>query len=116
MARPPLAQESTSPDPAEEPVEEKSPKADKITLFAAPQAVAPGERINFNGVYIDGEGVALQIQRREGDAWADFPVETDVRAGVFETWIQTSRTGVQRFRVADPTTDRVSNVVEITVG
>lgn len=112
----PEASESDSPDPAEEPVEEKSPKADKITLFAAPQSVSPGERINFNGVYIDGEGVALQIQRREGGTWSDFPVDATVRGGVFETWIQTSRTGEQRFRVADPTTDRVSNVVRITVG
>ena len=112
----PSPSESESPDPAEEPVEEKSPKGDKITLFAAPQVVSPGERINLNGVYIDGEGVALQIQRREGASWSEFPVDTTVRGGVFETWIQTSRTGEQRFRVADPTTDRVSNVVKITVG
>ena len=71
---------------------------------------------NFNGVYIDGEGVALQIQRREGGSWSDFPVQANVRGGVFSTWIQTSRTGEQRFRVADPTTDRVSNVVRITIG
>lgn len=112
----PEVSDSDSPDPAEEPVEEKSPKTDKITLFAAPQSVSPGQRINFNGVYIDGEGVALQIQRREGGSWSDFPVQANVRGGVFSTWIQTSRTGEQRFRVADPTTDRVSNVVRITIG
>ncbi len=112
----PEIEQSDSPDPAEEPVEEESPRGDKITLFGAPQAVSPGERINFNGVYIDGEGVSLQIQRREGSTWTDFPVTVAVRGGVFSTWIQTSRPGEQEFRVLDPETERTSNVVTITIG
>ena len=93
-----------------------SPKTDRIKLFVAPQSVRPGERINFNGVYVDGEGVALQIQRNEGGAWTDFPVTATVRGGVFSTWIQTSHTGKQQFRVLDKTTNRTSNVVTVTVG
>ena len=92
------------------------PKADKITLFVAPQAVAPGERINFNGVYVDGEGVSLQVQRKEGGQWTDFPVLATVRGGAFETWIQTSHTGKQQFRVYDPQANRASNTVAVTVG
>jgi hypothetical protein len=95
---------------------EKEGRGDLITLFVAPQRVGPGERINFNGVYRDGEGATLQIQRRENGAWVDFPVTATVRGGSFSTWIQTSRTGVAPFRVFDPSLERASNVVRVTVG
>lgn len=98
------------------PSAERSPRTDRIKLFVAPQAVGPGERINFNGVYVDGEGVALQIQRKEGTSWVDFPVTATVRGGVFSTWIQTSRTGEARFRVFDATANRASNAVTVTIG
>ena len=96
--------------------EPAAPRGDKITLFVAPQNVSPGERINFNGVYTDGEGARLQVQRKDGGAWTDFPVDATVRGGSFETWIQTSRTGVTKFRVFDPDTRRASNVVTVTIG
>ncbi len=92
------------------------PQGNKITLFVAPQNVSPGERINFNGVYTDGEGARLQIQRKEGGAWTDFPVDATVRGGSFETWIQTSRGGVTKFRVFDKDANRASNVVTVTIG
>lgn len=93
-----------------------APKGDRITLFVAPQNVSPGERINFNGVYTDGEGASLQIQRKEGGAWTDFPVDATVRGGSFETWIQTSRSGVTKFRVFDRAANRASNVVTVRIG
>ncbi|QIK67729.1 hypothetical protein G7072_16480 [Nocardioides sp. HDW12B] len=100
-----------------EPLEQtKEPTKAKVTLFVAPQQVSPGERINFNGVYVDGEGASLQIQRREGGTWTDFPVTASVRGGSFETWIQTSRTGEQVFRVFDVAEERGSNTVTVTVG
>ena len=101
-----------SPSPSAEP----SPRTDRIKLFVAPQAVGPGERINFNGVYVDGEGVALQVQRKEGDTWTDFPVTATVRGGTFSTWIQTTRTGEAKFRVFDGTANRASNAVTVTIG
>ena len=107
---------STSESVSEEPSETATPRTDRIKLFAAPQQVSAGERINFNGVYVDGEGVALQIQRKEGGTWVDFPVDATVRGGVFSTWIQTSRTGESPFRVYDATANRASNVVVITIG
>jgi hypothetical protein len=106
----------TSESPSAEPSESATPRTDQIKLFAAPQSVGPGERINFNGVYVDGEGVALQIQRKEGGTWVDFPVTATVRGGVFSTWIQTTHTGESPFRVYDAQADRASNVVVITVG
>ena len=94
----------------------QAPRGDKITLFVAPQSVSPGERINFNGVYTDGEGASLQIQRKEGGSWTDFPVDATVRGGSFETWIQTSRSGKTQFRVFDKDANRASNVVTVTIG
>ena len=92
------------------------PKTDRITLFAAPQRVAPGGRINLNGVYVDGEGVALRIQRKEASGWTEFPVTTTVRGGAFETWISTTHTGRNTFRVYDAQANRASNAVVVTVG
>ena len=95
---------------------EEEGRGDRITLFVAPQRVGAGERINFNGVYRDGEGAQLQIQRRENGTWSDFPVTATVRGGAFSTWIETSRTGEAEFRVFDPSLERGSNVVRITIG
>ncbi|HET6560707.1 MAG TPA: hypothetical protein VFG72_02445 [Marmoricola sp.] len=95
---------------------EEEGRGDRITLFVAPQRAGPGERINFNGVYRDGEGATLQIQRQENGVWTDFPVTATVRGGSFSTWIQTSRTGEAKFRVFDPSLERASNVVKITIG
>jgi hypothetical protein len=107
--------ELASPSPSEsEPT--SSPDADRITLFVAPQRVAPGERIDFSGVYETGEGATLQIQRKEGAGWTDFPVTTVVRGGDFETYIETTHTGRTLFRVRDEAADRTSNVVVVTVG
>jgi hypothetical protein len=87
----------------------------EITLYANPVVVASGERINLNGVYLDGEGVSLQLQRQEGDAWVDFPTTATVHSGGFSTYIYTGRFGDNVFRVFDPTTGRSSNAVTITV-
>jgi hypothetical protein len=107
---------SKSPDADPEKSTSPSPKVEPITLSVAPTTVSPGERINFNGSYADGEGVQLQIQRREGGTWTDFPVLATVQGGSFETWIQTSHTGRQLFRVFDPQADRASKPVAVTVG
>lgn len=106
----------TSESPSEEPSESAGPRTDQIELSVSPQSVGPGDRINFNGTYVDGEGVALQIQRKENGSWVDFPVTATVRGGVFSTWIQTTRTGESPFRVYDEEADRASNVVVLTIG
>jgi hypothetical protein len=96
--------------------EEAQGRRNRITLFVAPQRVGAGERINFNGVYRGGEGATLQIQRRESGTWSDFPVSATVRGGSFSTWIETSRTGESQFRVFDPSLEKASNVVTVTIG
>ncbi len=88
----------------------------EITLYANPTVVSPGERVNLNGLYLDGEGVRLQVQRLEGDAWIDFPTTVSVRNGGFGTYISTGRPGENVFRVFDPTTGRSSPHITVTVG
>jgi hypothetical protein len=94
----------------------RTPSQERIKLFVAPQHVAPGQRIDFSGVYEAGEGVALQIQRKENGVWSDFPVTATVRGGTFETWIETTHTGRVPYRVYDGRSGRASNVVILTIG
>ena len=104
---------SEDPTPTEEPTPTKKPRP--ITLQGYPAKVAPGERINLTGVFATGEGRTLQVQRFEG-GWTDFPVTATVRGGTFETYVLTSRTGKQRFRVIDTSSGRASNPVSVTIG
>jgi hypothetical protein len=87
-----------------------------ITLQAFPQRVSAGQRINLTGVYQGGEGARLQVERFEGGRWSDFPVGASVSGGQFTTYVTTSRSGKQQFRVVDPLSDKASNPVRVTVG
>lgn len=100
--------------PSDEPSARTSPTG--ITLFVEPRQVAPGQQINFSGVYPGGEGAVLQVQRNEGGAWTDFPVTATVRGGSFRTYILTTRVGVARFRVLDTGSAGASNPVTVTIG
>ena len=109
-----------SPSPSESSSPTDTPtKPDKnartITLQAFPGKVAPGQRINLTGVYSGGEGATLQVQRYDG-SWTDFPVTASVSGGLYNTWIVTSRSGKQKFRVLDIGSNRHSNPVTVTIG
>jgi hypothetical protein len=86
-----------------------------ITLTVSPPRVAAGQRIDFRGSY-SREGASLQIQRRTGSTWTDFPVSATVTGGSFDTWITTSQTGTAQFRVIDTATGVLSNVVTVIIG
>ena len=90
--------------------------AEGISLTAAQQSVSPMQQIDLTGTYQAGEGAILQVQRMENGAWSDFPVTMSVSGGTFATYVQTSRTGPNEFRVVDTDSDVVSNEVTITVG
>jgi hypothetical protein len=91
-------------------------RAPRITLHANPTRVAPGERIDLTGRYRGGNGATLQVQRRQGGSWGEFPVTASVSGGRFHTWVLTSQTGPNRFRVLDQTTGRHSAPVTVRVG
>lgn len=87
-----------------------------IVLSAGQSAVAPMQQIDLTGTFTGGEGAVLQVQRFEGDDWSDFPVTASVTGGTFTTYIQTSQTGENRFRMADTDTGATSNEVTVTIG
>ena len=90
-----------------------------ILLNAAPTVVGSFERITLQGRFRDQAAASVtstvQVQRRDGSTWSNFPVTTDVEDGAFSTYVQTGRTGENRFRVVDPVTGRASNPVVVTV-
>jgi hypothetical protein len=88
----------------------------EITLYANPTSAGLNEKITLSGVYLDGEGVELQVQRQDGDAWVNFPTKAHVANGSFSTYVYTGRAGANNFRMFDPTTGRSSNSVTVTVG
>lgn len=110
---------TTSPAPSQpaQPSPSKSERpAQPITLSAGQDAVSPMGRIDLTGSYPEGEGAILQVQRWYQGSWGDFPVDTSVSGGQFHTWVQTGRTGENRFRMLDTNTGVMSNVVTVQVG
>jgi hypothetical protein len=87
----------------------------RITLHASPTRVAPGERIDLTGRYRHGNGATLQVQRRQGGNWGEFPVTTTVSGGRFHTWVLTSQAGANHFRVLDQATGRHSAPVTVHI-
>jgi hypothetical protein len=88
-----------------------------ISLTAAQTQVAPMGRIDLSGTYPTGEGAILQVQRATGpgDSWVDFPVTVTVSGGQFSTYVQTGKSGPNRFRVVDTDTQLASNDVTVTI-
>jgi hypothetical protein len=108
---------SAAPEPTGPVLTTKTPETG-ISLQAGSTQVGPMGRIDLTGTYPAGEGAVLQVQRATGpgDSWVDFPVTATVSGGTFSTYVQTGRTGPNRFRVIDTDTDLASNEVTITIG
>ena len=108
------APDPVEPSPGTEPTTEAP--AEGIPLSATQQSVSPMQQIDLTGTYQGGEGAILQVQRLENGAWSDFPVTMSVSGGTFATYVQTSRTGPNKFRVVDTDTQVTSNEVTVAVG
>ena len=107
-----------SPDETEQTKESRSETAKpetEISLSAAQNTATPMEQVNLTGVYPRGEGAILQVQRFEGGSWEDFPVTVEVSNETFATYVQTSQTGLNRFRVIDTESRETSNEVRVTI-
>jgi hypothetical protein len=74
------------------------------------------EQIDLTGVYPGGEGAILQVERFTSGSWQAFPVTVSVSDETFATYVQTSQTGPNRFRVVDTDTGRASNDVSVNIG
>jgi hypothetical protein len=107
--------------PTQEPSQGPSPKPPKpakkeISLSASQTSVAPMEQIDLTGVYPGGEGAILQVQRFTSGSWQAFPVTVSVSDETFATYVQTSQSGHNRFRVTDTDSGLVSNEVKVNIG
>ena len=87
-----------------------------IELVAEQDQVGSFEEIELTGSYPGGVGSILQVQRRQNGPWEEFPVDISVREPDFSTTVQTSRSGVNEFRVVDTDNGKASNAVRVRVG
>ncbi len=107
---------SPSPSPTSSPSRSREPRPDQpITLRASASSAGSFDEVTLSGRYPGGNGTTLQVQRLEGGSWASFPTSATVRGGTFSTFVASGTPGPNRFRVVDPGTGRVSNVVTFTV-
>jgi hypothetical protein len=88
----------------------------ELSLSASTTAAAPMETFGLSGTYPGGEGSILQVQRFSAGSWVDFPVTTSVTDETFQTTVQTSQPGLNRFRVVDTDTGLKSDEVRVSVG
>jgi hypothetical protein len=112
--------ESTTPSPTASATAKpsRSPKPNRsepILLRASTSRAASYENVTLSGRYLGANGTTLQVQRREGGAWAQFPTSATVDGGTFSTFVASGQPGRNEFRVVDPGTGRTSNVVAFTV-
>lgn len=93
-----------------------APPEKQITLSAGQTSVGAMQQIDLTGTYPQGEGAILQVQRFENGAWNNFPVTVSVSNQTFSTYVQTSQSGENRFRVVDTDSQLASNEVVVAVG
>lgn len=102
--------------PTRTPSATESDKPEKgITLQAGQTEVGAMDQIDLTGVYPDGEGAILQVERFIDGGWGEFEVTASVSNETFSTYVQTGQVGVNKFRMRDTDTGELSNVVAVTV-
>ena len=79
----------------------RSPEPSNTTasLQVSSSEVSAGERFTLTGSLDVEPGTVLQVQRKDGTQWVNFPVTTTAKENGFSISIQTSRSGQQEFRV-----------------
>ena len=88
-----------------------------LTLDASPLTVAASQRIDLTGsCSAVPSGTVLQVQRREGGHWIDFPVTATCNGGSYSTYILTGHTGPNPLRMLAIGPDDTSNTVVVQVG
>lgn len=105
---------ASSEPAAKTPSATKSPERE-ITLSASVTETTSMQQFELTGLYPQGEGAILTVQRFEAGAWVDFPANGSVAGEQFQIPVQTSRPGVNRFRVVDSDSGLQSGEVRVTV-
>jgi len=107
---------SSAPPSTTEPEQTREPKPDKsITLVATPETVSTYQPITLTGTFPGGAGQTLQVQRWEGGRWVDFPTSATVNGKTYETYVETGRSGKNKFRMKVSGGDKASNTVVVQV-
>jgi hypothetical protein len=92
------------------------PSGKPLSLDASPLTVAASQRIDLTGECRSvPSGTVLQVQRREGGDWADFPVTATCNGGSYATYILTGHTGSNRLRMLALGFGATSNTVVVQV-
>jgi hypothetical protein len=87
-----------------------------FTLEASPLQVAASERIDLTGSCTSvPSGAVLQVQRKEGGTWTDFPVTATCSGGSYSTYILTGHSGPNRLRMLAVGLDETSKSVVVQV-
>ncbi|MDX6327249.1 MAG: hypothetical protein QOK15_3603 [Nocardioidaceae bacterium] len=86
-----------------------------LTLTITPKTAAKYAEISLSGTYKGHDGATLQVQRKEGGSWADFPTTTTVSGGQFAVHIETGHFGLNHFRMTDTSRGVSSNTAFVTI-
>lgn len=101
----------------ETPVETETAQESAISLSVGSSSVADNEELMLSGTYVGGEGAVLDIfYNVNKGGWEEFPLDTNVSGGIFQTYVQTYKTGAIQWRVKDSSTGKISNVVTVRHG
>jgi hypothetical protein len=105
--------EPTHTTPSKPPEPTKTRKPNEPTLNASPMQASTSEEVSLTGRFPGlGAGVYLQVQRREGGVWTDFPVDmTTDQGGTYSTYVITGQTGPNLFRITAETGESTPMVV-----
>jgi hypothetical protein len=105
--------ETTPTTPTEPTKTRKSREPREPTLNASPTQASTSEQVSLTGRFPGmGSGVSLQVERKEGGVWTDFPVTmTTNERGTYSTWIITGHTGPNRFRITSETGESTPTVI-----
>jgi len=101
----------------ETPTETDTKQESAISLSVGSSQVEDNEELMLSGTYVGGEGAVLDIfYNVNKGGWEEFPLDTNVSGGIFQTYVQTYKTGSLQWRVKDSSTGEVSNVVTVHHG
>ena len=102
--------------PDEEVTEETGDADPNLSLTVGSTSVAAGEELMLSGTYVGGEGSVLDIYYNvDRGGWEEFPLDTNVSGGIFQTFVATWKTGRVEWRVQDESSGRRSNSVTVTI-
>lgn len=110
--------DTVSPEPEEQTRTPRPPtdKQPRSVLDVSPNPAPAGGEITLTGSFRHLHAGTLQVQRREGGTWTDFPVTASLNAdGTYSTYIITSRVGTAPYRMLHEATGRTTPVVRITI-